>query len=242
MEKLQTGIAECSVCSDNSECTAEAGDFCVKNPPGSPTGFCYSCSLPKAMEASEGCGLTMPEDDNDKDDKDEKREAKPTPEEDPVCVETAWLQRNGLSHGVFENFGNARVLCVSEDLPCGTPGHILRACNESGCMLKTYADVCSNNPECVETVKPVARLRHSFDWSVIRSSKCSKFGNLQLTSLSQAENAGRYSSSRFIAHVADGLIRSGLGFVCDSIVAFGGAIKKFHKISILRNAGHTFKF
>lgn len=223
------------MCKTAADCAGELGGLCIIEPIGGDSGFCVACALQKALISALTCTSTSgtpppapataaptaaptsaptP-----------TAEVDPEPTAEPVCVETAWIERQGLGDGIWEKYGDSRVLCVDENLPCGTPGHLLRACNAQGCSLKTYSEMCANKPDCIETVKPVARLRHNFDWSVVRSSGCSEFGEIELTSVSQSVDAGLYSVPRFVAKTADFFNTNGLGFLCDGVVGFGGMLK-----------------
>lgn len=135
------------------------------------------------------------------------------------CVETAWLKKNGLAHGILKERGVSRVLCIP-GLPCATEGHLLRECDEHGiCELVPYSKVCrENNLGCVVTFQPVSRLSHSVDWSSVRIRHHKPGKSLHLTSVSQHVSGPLYYVSRGIAVVASYLGSHGYGRICDSVL------------------------
>lgn len=87
------------------------------------------------------------------------------------------------------------------------------------CALISYRDLCERALLlCNVKTAPVSRLSHSFDWSVIRTSRCKDGNILELTSLSAHVSDLPVSISLTIARVADVLIRSGFGSFCDVVV------------------------
>ena len=143
------------------------------------------------------------------------------------CISTAWIESNGLSHGIMQRGPVSRVLCIP-DFPCGTPGHAIRECNrgKSECKLKTYRDVCEQRGDCIASYLAVSQLMSSFDWSVVSRSACDLSGNLYLTSVSMNENASDYSFPRIIASIADMLIESGWGSAVQEIRIWCQAIRR----------------
>ncbi|PXF42932.1 hypothetical protein BWQ96_07310 [Gracilariopsis chorda] len=140
------------------------------------------------------------------------------------CVETSWLIANGHSSGVLQNYRATQVLCIrGASLPCGTAGHLLRACRRNGlCRLRCYAEVCAERGGCIKAVLPVSRLRLSVNWSAVSYSD--EQGSLALTPLSVRPFASRLSPSFLIAFLAHGMIRMGFGGVLDAaVVAADGA-------------------
>ena len=127
------------------------------------------------------------------------------------CISTKWLRRNGYGHGILRSGGSTRVLCLP-GLPCGTPGHVLRHCQGSNCVLRTYSEICDSRADCTETELEVSQLRHDFDWSVLSA------GTLTMTSVSMHPHAKFISTSRIIAHLGYILNRMGYGVVSDSII------------------------
>ncbi|KAI0560743.1 hypothetical protein FGB62_102g022 [Gracilaria domingensis] len=135
----------------------------------------------------------------------------------PDCVETSWLKRNGLGHGILRERGASSVLCPP-NLPCATPGHLLRKCDiASSCTLQTYAQTCKEREDCVYRCTEVSRLRNSVDWSMVSSSESNGI-SLYLTSLSVHEHESRFPFSHGVAHLADWLNSRGLGDICDTVV------------------------
>lgn len=125
------------------------------------------------------------------------------------CVSTEWIRRRGLEDKTFGTPQTAQVLCIpDEDLPCGTPGHLLRNVQQSS--LISYQDVCEQRSDCMESTMLVSKLSHSFDWSQFKIE-----GRLELTSVSASTSSSPFSFSRIMAVAADGLIRNGMGYICD---------------------------
>lgn len=137
-----------------------------------------------------------------------------------VCVETEWLINNGHERGIYRRYGKALTYCI-EGLPCGTPGHLLRRCNNNEeCRLVSYKEVCDEvDFDCLMKSVEVSRLRHSYDWSSVNVH------NLELTSVSQYPTAKLLSISRFIATVGNTLNRQRLGVVVDILVTVIESIK-----------------
>lgn len=134
------------------------------------------------------------------------------------CVETEWLKKNGLSHGILRERGMSRVLCI-QGLPCATEGHLLRLCDKhESCELVTYSQICAEGrADCIVTSREVSRLSHAVDWSSVRAQL--EFGkSLKLTSLSEYVNGPRYYVSHGIAIIADKMNSYGYGRLCDNIL------------------------
>ncbi len=136
-----------------------------------------------------------------------------SPEPEAKCVSTKWLEDNGMSPGILRKGPVSKVICIP-GLPCATPGHLLRRCEQQSCSLVTYKEVCDNRSDCTESAMEVSQLSHQFDWSNVRS------GELALTSLSAHPNSTALSISRLIAHIADQLNKKNLGFVTDLAARF----------------------
>lgn len=139
-----------------------------------------------------------------------------TPEQKPVCVSTKWLNERSLQHETLRHFPTpVGVLCIPglADLPCATPGHILRACTGGSCQLLTYREICASRADCVESTMPVSQLSHTWDWAqhYVESSST----RFELTSVSASSHAP--SRSRMVAQVADSLNRAQLGHLCNLI-------------------------
>ncbi|KAA8492426.1 hypothetical protein FVE85_7933 [Porphyridium purpureum] len=71
-------------------------------------------------------------------------EPEPTPT--PVCIDAEWIEAQGLDK-VHAHDGVGPLLCLTgaDDLPCGTPDHILEVESPGAgtSALRTYAEVCS---------------------------------------------------------------------------------------------------
>lgn len=134
--------------------------------------------------------------------------------EEPWCVSTSWLSQRGLLSLATHNAGVASVLCVHEELPCATAGHVLRECEQGRCRLVTYKTACSRTL-CERRKMRVSRLRHSADWEnfVVRKPGG---GTWTLTSLSVNAKSSARAPSRLLAAVGHMLIRAGLASVCDA--------------------------
>jgi len=130
--------------------------------------------------------------------------------EECACISTAWLRKHGLLHAQLgKSNGASKVLCIPDsNLPCGTPGHILR--DQSGTLV-TYNEVCAERGDCIQSNMQVSQIRHDVDWSSHKSH------GLELTSLSAHPSSSTASPSRIVAHAADLLNRYGLGLVVNMI-------------------------
>ena len=140
-----------------------------------------------------------------------------------MCVSSEWLERSRLMHAATIHYGEMSVLCIpkSSNLPCGTPGHLLRVRDTNdGCKLVSYQELCSTRFDCVKSSVRVSSLRHSFDWSSIRTPKAIDGTWIEATSVSAYEHAKRWSISRFVAVIADTMNRNDFGILCDSIQSF----------------------
>lgn len=137
------------------------------------------------------------------------------------CVSTSWLEENGFSHAILRKTGLAKVLCLP-DLPCATPGHMLRKYVRNRYHLLTYAQVCAENNLCVESKTYVSQISHIQDWSFVKS------GDLSLTSVSVDPNSkSMLSISRLIAHLADHMNAKGFGRISNIIVLSRFRIPRF---------------
>lgn len=135
----------------------------------------------------------------------------------PDCVETQWLTQNGFEKDLLEKMGSAYVVCPHH-FPCGTPGHMVRRCNEKArCSLVSYAHICREDNACIQRLMHVSRLKHSFDWSLVR-----RFGDdgswIELTSVSVDTNSPPFSLSYGIAYLGHYLSSHGYGHMCDYMV------------------------
>jgi len=195
--KLSTQQSKCPKCELTSGCTFP--DICV---PG--LRICWSCFETFKKEVSAGCiksnnTVTIPGTNIDL----------------PVCVSTQWILERGLQHAVLRDSGAQMqpVLCIPDnngDIPCGTPGHLLRDANTR--KLVSYQTLCDKRRDCISTSMPVSQLSHNYDWSRYRTE------NYELTSLSAHPHAKtQYSPSRILAGIADMLNRAGMGRMCDLI-------------------------
>ncbi|KAA8498062.1 Cell surface glycoprotein 1 [Porphyridium purpureum] len=90
----------------------------------------------------------------------------PTPA--PVCIDAEWIEAHGLDK-VHTGDGFGELLCIVglEELPCGTPDHVLEVSAQSvarmrrgGLMLRTYGEVCSERA-CVRKLGRFNGVRHS---------------------------------------------------------------------------------
>ena len=166
--------------------------------------------------------------DEDKEKEDMQTEASPEPADEP-CVSTEWLKVNGFESAALFHASSQSVLCVT-GMPCGTPGHMLRACDKhtQNCRLVTYKEHCAATKLCTRAVMPVSQLSHAFDWSVVRAE--SAYNTLFLTSVSaHPESSNRLSISRAIALVADKMNALGYGHLCDAVVTLVRAGKYGYK-------------
>ena len=141
-----------------------------------------------------------------------------------LCVSTKWLKERGLQDkSIYTSVEKTRVLCIrnAEQLPCATPGHLLRSCDvEGNCILKTYQEICTSNPlGCVEDMQHVSRLSHNYHWGTY------KHQHYHLTSLSVEATDGYYSLSYRIAQITDKLVCAGYGNICDTVQKTTLAIK-----------------
>ncbi|KAA8498294.1 hypothetical protein FVE85_5879 [Porphyridium purpureum] len=76
----------------------------------------------------------------------------PSPTPTPVCIEAEWIEARGLQK-VHANDGIGELLCITglDELPCGTPDHILEVTIDGRSSLRTYAEVCAER-ECLSKV------------------------------------------------------------------------------------------
>ncbi|KAI0560153.1 hypothetical protein FGB62_123g05 [Gracilaria domingensis] len=135
------------------------------------------------------------------------------------CVETEWLKENGFANGILREYGVAKTVCIS-GLPCGTEGHLLRACKAGNqCNLVTYKQVCESRGDCEVKYTSVSRISHRVDWSSVQAEDCgADGGRLSLTSVS-VDVEGAYTwPSYVIARVGDAAIWWGLGGALDLVV------------------------
>jgi len=132
-----------------------------------------------------------------------------------ACVSTEWVRKRGLEGETFGTPQIAKVLCFpGGNIPCGTPGHLLRNVQDS--TLISYQEACEHHRvDCIESSMLVSELSHSFDWSQFTTDD-----RLELTSVSANPSASASSLSRFVAVAADLLIRYGMGDFCNSIMQF----------------------
>ncbi|KAA8499297.1 hypothetical protein FVE85_6882 [Porphyridium purpureum] len=96
-------------------------------------------------------------------------EPTPTPTPTPVCIDAEWMESRGFAK-LHAADGVGKLLCIVglEDLPCGTPDHVLEVAVEAGAahwhlassLLRTYAQVCAER-ECTVKVGRFNGVLHS---------------------------------------------------------------------------------
>lgn len=211
--KLLDQQDKCSPCTLLSGCTFP--DLCI---PGLK--ICASCYTTIRTEASAGCfkGATGNTGGNSNSSNNEAQTTIPGTNIAIPCVSTQWLAERGIQRAtVLRDFAPSRahVLCIPDaDIPCGTPGHLLRAVATGELM--SYRTICEDHrKDCVRSAMPVSQLSHNYDWSVYTD----RVGTYELTSLSAHPDAeSKYSPSRLLATVVDTLNKAGLGRVCDAFL------------------------
>ncbi|KAA8495953.1 hypothetical protein FVE85_2108 [Porphyridium purpureum] len=92
----------------------------------------------------------------------------PVPTPTPVCVDAEWIEERGLSK-VHATDGFGEMLCISglDDLPCGTPDHVIEVSVQKGARmrtattrLRTYAELCAER-DCTTKVGRFNGVVHS---------------------------------------------------------------------------------
>jgi len=179
---------KCGLCLSDDDC---GGGTCH--------GVCEKCAIKAVKDAVKNCGGTA----NVQSTSTEGGRLK------NACISTAWLKERDLEHASIRAGTMSKVYCISDNLPCATPGHLLRD-TTSGKFL-SYSEVCEMRLDCVESFMLVSQLDHTFDWSVYRSS------NLELTSLSVHPLSTHAATAYLIANAADILNRAGLGVISNTI-------------------------
>jgi len=204
--KLEEQKGKCSPCTLASGCTVP--DFCL---PGFK--ICNACFKNIKEEITASCFKN-------------ENETQTIPGTNIAwpCISTQWLVERGLQGAVLRNSGtsNQNVLCIPDDngnIPCGTPGHLLREANTG--KLISYQTVCDERKDCIRSAMPVSQLSHDYDWSFYRT------GKFELTSLSAHPDSksNDYAPSRILAALADMLNTAGLGRLCDSFVLLSHKIR-----------------
>lgn len=129
------------------------------------------------------------------------------------------MKQIGRTDGILAERETGTILCIpTEDLPSGTPGHILRQCNDtvdSKCTLKSYSEACDERSDCYAKTVPVPRLRSTCARSIVKISD-------EFTSLSKHDPKTNSEMAVTISHgiviVADILKKHGFGQVVDIVV------------------------
>ena len=238
--KLRPAIAQCVAVEENSNndkdaiCTSDKdcknGCNCMK--PKSRRSFCAKKSVIAGDKTCElMCGQTSNSAKCDECSEQLLNKAMKSCEQ-AVCVSTKFLVSHGLHGKAIRHFGSASVICIP-GLPCGTPGHLLRECNEQVCKLVSYEQVCERRSDCVRTKMGVSQLKHSHDWSNYQVR--TKHTTISLTSLSaDASATSSIAPSRILAKLIDTMNHVGLGKLSDVLAALP------HNIKDARNNLHFF--
>lgn len=229
--------AACPTCATDADCP---GSTCHESKK------CQRCWLPAALDGIKAChdvgtAEDVPEPSNSRANNSNIPQSNSNSHQDLApCISTSWLRERGLEHAAIHHGGTANVLCVPglPELPCGTPGHLLReyASGSGGCNLVTYREVCARRRGCIKSATAVSQLSHAFDWSQFKAAGALEGSTVQLTSLSAHPLSSPSSPSRFVAYLADRLNSAGLGALCNAVALSPHRVHVIHGAELAREA------